>query len=589
MHRNSLFIVVSLLFSLYSFTLVNAKKFSPLERRDYSAKNQVLRNLVQPSLDANENVDDSYIILFDNDNQNDILNHFNNLAFNYINLNPDIQVQNDINQVKELSMKFAKSQMKKRNSINDINYQDENIKQKSLGSIMGNVLKTITFNFNTNGQKQKHININIESSEQDDELSIDEVNVFGDLKINHHYIISDLLGYSAELPKYLIDAIKDDKLIKLIEQNKRLSIFGLQENSPSWGLNRVSSRKRSSPKNVGNYEYPDSAGSDVDAYIIDTGIFIDHPDFEGRARLGKSFTRDGSKNDDNGHGTHVAGTIGSKTYGVAKKVSLIAVKVLDGSGSGSTADVIAGIQFVAVEAPKSGRKSVANMSLGGGKSTAMDLAVKAAVEAGVTMVVAAGNSNGDACRLSPGSSPHALTVAASDISDRLAFFSEHGKCVDIIAPGVDITSTWNDGKINTISGTSMASPHVAGVVALALAEFDFTSPEEVKKYLQTISSKDRITGSLYGTINDLVYNHVEEGKIPDDEPKEPKEPEESDPEPPSENVCPFPQCLIDPACTDCDFSLFEKGTLEEVSKRYEDIHIVIDHSNGDIEVSVSEY
>ncbi|RKO88507.1 peptidase S8/S53 domain-containing protein [Blyttiomyces helicus] len=273
---------------------------------------------------------------------------------------------------------------------------------------------------------------------------------------------------------------------------------------PSWGLQRISNRDLPLSK---TYVYPDSAGANVDAYIIDTGVLIKHPEFQGRARVGKSFTDDGDA-DGNGHGTHVAGTIGSISYGVAKKVNLIAVKVLDARGSGTISAVLGGIDWVAKEAPKSGRKSVANMSLGGGKSRAMEDAVKAAIKAGVVFAVAAGNSAGDACKVSPAGVAEAITVAASDKNDRLASFSEWGSCVDVIAPGVDITSTWNNGKINTISGTSMASPHVAGVVALALAEGNFSSPAAVEHYLKSVSSKDRITGSLRSTPNNFLYNNV---------------------------------------------------------------------------------
>jgi subtilisin family serine protease len=256
--------------------------------------------------------------------------------------------------------------------------------------------------------------------------------------------------------------------------------------------------------------------------------------------------------DGNGHGSHVAGTIGSKSYGVAKKVNLIAVKVLDGRGYGDTSGVIAGIEYVATEGPKSRRKAVANMSLGGPSSRALDRAVQAAVKAGVVFVVAAGNSAGDACKLSPAGVAEAITVAASDKYDKIASFSETGKCVDIIAPGVDITSTWNNGGTNTISGTSMASPHVAGVVALALAEGNFTSPKEVQDYLKAVSSKDKIKGNLKGAPNNFLYNNVVKGSFPDDEPREPKPAPEypEDPDEPS-GECPIPQCIFDPKCTGC--------------------------------------
>ncbi|TPX59010.1 hypothetical protein PhCBS80983_g02808 [Powellomyces hirtus] len=390
-----------------------------------------------------------------------------------------------------------------------------------------------------------------------DGVSVDldsPVSIYG---IKHHYNFADFKGYAARLPAEVAKSLESDPNIEYVEEDKIVRLLAKQKNPPSWGLQRIHVRELPLSD---DYEYPDSAGEGVDAYIVDTGIFIEHPEFQGRAKIGKTFASDGDK-DGNGHGTHVAGTIGSKTYGVAKKVNLIAVKVLDGRGSGTTSDVIAGIEYVATQAPKTGRKSVANMSLGGGASTTLDRAVQAAIRAGVNFAIAAGNSGRDACLLSPARVPEAVTVAASDKNDRIASFSERGTCVDIIAPGVDITSTWNNGRTNTISGTSMATPHVAGVIALALAEGKFSSPAEVQTYLKVIGSKDRITGALAKTPNVFLYNHVEGGKIPDDEPAEPAPLPPNDPtEPgPGEGVCPFPQCLFDPACTECCVDCLWKG------------------------------
>ena len=337
-------------------------------------------------------------------------------------------------------------------------------------------------------------------------------------------------------------------MIDFVEKDQVMTINGHQENAP-WGLARISSREL---KNTMTYDYPDSAGTGIDAYVIDTGVFVAHPEFQGRARIGKSFSNDGT-NDGNGHGTHVAGTIGSKSYGVAKNVSIVAVKVLSNQGSGSTSDVIAGIEWATKDAKKKATKgklkAVANMSLGGGASTAMDRAVAAATKAGLVFAVAAGNSGRDACKLSPARSPEAITVAASDNRDNLASFSERGKCVDIIAPGVDILSTWNNGKTNIISGTSMATPHVVGVVALTLAEKGYSTAEEVKEYLKSLSSKDRITGRLNGAPNDLLYNNVVGGNFPDQEPKVPTPVDEPPPDEGNEGECPIPQCFFDESCT----------------------------------------
>ncbi|KAH6601442.1 hypothetical protein BASA50_001585 [Batrachochytrium salamandrivorans] len=370
----------------------------------------------------------------------------------------------------------------------------------------------------------------------------------------HKYHMDGFRGYSARFPSFIAALLKNHDDIAHLEEDRIMTIFDIQSRTPSWGLTRISVRDHPSAADK-TYDYPASAGTGVNAYIIDTGVFINHPEFEGRARLGKSFSRDGN-NDGNGHGTHVAGTIGSKTYGVAKNVTLIAVKVLDNQGSGTTSDVIAGIDWASKDAMAKNRegkvlKSVANMSLGGGASAALDKAVKAATKNGLVFAVAAGNSGRDACQLSPARVPEAITVAASDKNDKLASFSERGKCVDVIAPGVDILSTWNNGKVNTISGTSMATPHVVGVVALALGEGNFTLVKTVHDYIKLVASKDRISGDLRGAPNSLLYNQVIHGGFPDDEPKEPEPQPEPEPEPPTEGECPIPQCLFDPECTSC--------------------------------------
>lgn len=372
--------------------------------------------------------------------------------------------------------------------------------------------------------------------------------VGGGAGIIHEYNMKGFQGYAAKIPADAIKKLESDPAVDYVQEDRIIKAFGDQAN-PTWGLNRLD--QRALPLDTG-FTFPDSQGAGVDAYIVDTGIQVEHPEFEGRARVGASFTNDNDK-DGNGHGTHVAGTVGSKTYGVAKKVSLIAVKVLNAQGSGTTSGVVAGINWVAENAKKTpNRKSVANMSLGGGADTVLDQAVAAAIKAGTVFAVAAGNSAGDACVVSPGRVPEAITVAASDKNDQFASFSEKGSCVDIIAPGVDILSTWNAGNTKTISGTSMATPHVAGVVALALAEGKTAA--DVTKYLTTIASKNRIKGSLGTTPNQLLYSKVNGGAIPDNEPATPGGGTQPpvDPKPPVKS-CPWPKCWYNEECDSCDW------------------------------------
>lgn len=264
------------------------------------------------------------------------------------------------------------------------------------------------------------------------------------------------------------------------KSKKSASKMEMQNDAP-WGLSRVSHRDMPGDGDR-SYEYPQSAGKGVDVYIIDTGINIGHRDFGGRAKWGKTIPLDDKDIDGNGHGTHCAGIIGSSTYGMAKNATLIAVKVLSTSGFGSNADVIKGVEWVTKEHQRRAERaklrgiepprSVANMSLGGGRSLTLENAVDRAVEAGIHFSVAAGNDSEDACEYSPAAAKRPITVGASTIEDAMAFFSNHGSCVDIFAPGLDITSTWTGSPdaLNTISGTSMASPHVAGVLALYLGE-----------------------------------------------------------------------------------------------------------------------
>jgi subtilisin family serine protease len=232
----------------------------------------------------------------------------------------------------------------------------------------------------------------------------------------------------------------------------------------TWGLTASTSIRA-----LGNSYTYNATGSGVTAYIIDTGIHITHNEFSGRASYGyDSVDNDANADDCHGHGTHVSGTVGGSTYGVAKGVSLVAVRVLNCSGSGTISGVIAGINWVTT-AHTSG-KAVANMSLGGSVSTSLDTAVKNSIADGIVYAIAAGNNNRDACKFSPARVPEAITVGATTSSDGRASYSNYGKCLDLFAPGSSISSAWNtsDAATNTISGTSMATPHVTGVAALYL-------------------------------------------------------------------------------------------------------------------------
>ncbi|KAJ3126554.1 hypothetical protein HK100_010197 [Physocladia obscura] len=377
--------------------------------------------------------------------------------------------------------------------------------------------------------------------------------IFPDFDILRRYAMDGFKGYTARIPDVVAKSLKKLPEVAFVEQDQVMTISAVQTSPPSWGLKRISSREKALPA---DYTYPDSAGEGVDAYIIDTGCHVAHKDFAGRAKVGKSFSNDNNDRDGNGHGTHVSGTVAGTTFGVAKKANLICVKVLNGQGSGTNSDVIAGIDWVGTHAPTTGRKSVANMSLGGGASAALDTAVRAVINAGVAMAVAAGNSAGDACKLSPARVKEALTVAASDKVNKLASFSEKGKCVNIIAPGVDITSSWNNGKENTISGTSMASPHAAGVLALAYGQRNFSSVKELNEYVVAIGTRKAVANVPKDTPNVLLFADVTID-APEPNPEDPNDPDEpedpEDPDEPGENVCPFPKCLIDPSCTSCCF------------------------------------
>ncbi|HEU4407934.1 MAG TPA: S8 family serine peptidase, partial [Polyangiaceae bacterium] len=309
-----------------------------------------------------------------------------------------------------------------------------------------------------------------------------------------------LQGFVAEMTEVDAKRLSEDPRVKYVEEDGVMSISATQPNA-TWGLDRVD--QRALPLDQ-SYTY-NTAGGGVNAYVIDTGIRVTHAEFGGRAAPGFSSINDANgSNDCNGHGTHVAGTIGGSTYGVAKAVNLHAVRVLDCGGSGTTAGVIAGVDWVTAnfEAP-----AVANMSLGGGASQALDDAVAASINAGVIYALAAGNENQNACNRSPARTPAAITVGSTTLTDARSSFSNFGTCVDLFAPGSSITSAWHtgDSATNTISGTSMASPHVAGAIALYLGSNPTASPEQVAGVLTTLATPGAVTNPGTGSPNLLLF------------------------------------------------------------------------------------
>ncbi|WP_426362181.1 S8 family serine peptidase [Streptomyces sp. E-08] len=292
-----------------------------------------------------------------------------------------------------------------------------------------------------------------------------------------------------------------DPAVDTVVQNKRFSIDETQEKPPSWGLDRIDQAETAGDD---KYTYPDAGGEGVTAYVIDTGVRITHQDFGGRAAHGfDAVDNDDTADDGNGHGTHVAGTIAGTSHGVAKKARIVAVRVLDDNGSGTTEQVVAGIDWVTKN--HSG-PSVANMSLGGGADEALDAAVQRAIASGVTFAVAAGNESSDAGQGSPSRVPEALTVASSTKDDEQSDFSNFGAVVDLYAPGSEITSDWNDSDtgVKTISGTSMATPHVTGAAALYLAAHPSATPAETAAALTGTATPDAIKNATSGTANKLL-------------------------------------------------------------------------------------
>jgi subtilisin family serine protease len=316
-----------------------------------------------------------------------------------------------------------------------------------------------------------------------------------------HVYSATIKGFAASLSERDARHLAADPAVAYVAQNQRVHALDTQANPPSWGLDRVDQRNLPFDQ---TYFFSTNA-SNVNVFVIDTGIRATHQDFGGRVRQGRdTVDNDDDSTDCNGHGTHVAGTVGGRAHGVAKGVTLWAVRVLDCGGSGTDAQVIAGVDWVTAHAPK---PAVANMSLGGSVHQPLDDAVQRSIASGITYAIAAGNSRADACTFSPARAPDAITVGATYLDDSRAGFSNFGTCLDIFAPGVGITSAWrtSDTATLSLSGTSMASPHVAGTAALYLARHPDATPRQVRDALVDTATPDKVLDPGAGSPNRLLF------------------------------------------------------------------------------------
>ncbi|KAG5651131.1 hypothetical protein H0H81_009764 [Sphagnurus paluster] len=334
--------------------------------------------------------------------------------------------------------------------------------------------------------------------------------VFGTKKVKLTHDWTLLNGFASDFDAATLESLRANPNVEYIAEDGIMHTMATQTNAP-WGLARLSSVSKLTNQDTSaltySYTYDDSAGAGVDIYIVDTGVLTTHSQFGGRARWGATFGGYADA-DGNGHGTHCAGTAAGSQYGVAKAANIIAVKILSDAGSGSVADIVSGLDWVASSAKSSGRPSIVSMSLGGSASTTLDNAVATLTAAGIHVAVAAGNDNANAANTSPARAPSAVTVGASTIADARASFSNFGAVVDIFAPGQNVISSWigSNTATNTISGTSMATPHIAGLIAYLIGKNGNQTPADMSDTIQRLSVRGVLSSIPSGTINALAQN-----------------------------------------------------------------------------------
>ena len=328
--------------------------------------------------------------------------------------------------------------------------------------------------------------------------------VTASVEVEPRYIFESINGFAAQLSTSQLEELRQDPRVEYIEQDQEVSVQGTQSLDDNrygdpWGIDRLDQRHLRLSKTY-SYRY---TGDGVYAYIIDSGLDSGHPQFEGRARNDYD-ARGGNGKDCNGHGTHIAGTIGAKKWGVAKKVRLRGIRVLDCNAVGWVSDIIEGIDWV-----RKNRRNpaVASISIGAGYSKALNKAVDDLAKSGVFVAVSASNNSTDACKYSPASAKEAFTTAASTGSDSRASYSNYGKCVDGYAPGTWIMSTWKGGGTKLMSGTSMAAPHVAALAALYKDKYGNASSKTIDRWIKSKATRDVIRGNKSGTPNLLVYKY----------------------------------------------------------------------------------